>query len=81
MVEYLIGNQDFYKVIKSKNEVEIQAYNLHGTLNLSFEDKKPKAKLHYLIIPKRHIRSVNELEKEDAILGIFYLLYQISFII
>ena len=42
LVQYLIGNQDFYKVIKGKKKVEIQAYNLYGTLNLPFEKIKPK---------------------------------------
>lgn len=42
LVEYLVGNKDFYKVIKSKGHIEIQAFNLHGTLNLPFEDIKPK---------------------------------------
>ena len=44
LVEYLIGNKDFYKVIKGNNKVEIQSYNLHGTLNLPFRSIKPKAK-------------------------------------
>ena len=37
MVRYLIGNQDFYKVIrrKSKKVVEIQGFNLSGTLSCS----------------------------------------------
>ena len=48
LVEYLIGNQDFYKVIKGNKKVEIQAYNLHGTLNLPFENIKPKAKIQKL---------------------------------
>ena len=34
LVAYLVRNRDFYKVIKSKNSVEIHAYNLNGTLNL-----------------------------------------------
>ncbi|SFV61638.1 type II restriction endonuclease [hydrothermal vent metagenome] len=42
LVEYLIGNRDFYKVIKSKKNIEIQAYNLHGTLNLPFKNINPK---------------------------------------
>lgn len=42
LVEYLVGNKDFYKVIKGKNSVEIQAYNLHGTLNLPFNTIEPK---------------------------------------
>ena len=58
LVEYLIGNQDFYKVIKGKNKVEIQAYNLHGTLNLPFENIKPKAKIQRLKLPNRLIEVV-----------------------
>lgn len=42
LVEYLIGNKDFYKVIKGKKDIEIQAYNLHGTLNLAFKEINPK---------------------------------------
>ena len=55
LVQYLIGNQDFYKVIKGKRKVEIQAYNLHGTLNLPFEKIKPKAKIPKLKLPTRLI--------------------------
>ena len=36
LVAYLVGNKDFYKVIKSKKSVEIHAYNLNGTLSLPF---------------------------------------------
>jgi RNase H-fold protein (predicted Holliday junction resolvase) len=32
LIEYLVGNKDFYKVIKSNNEVEIQAYKIKSTL-------------------------------------------------
>jgi hypothetical protein len=42
LVEYLVGKKDFYKVIKGDNSVEIQAFNLHGTLNLPFRNIKPK---------------------------------------
>ena len=42
LVEYLVGAKDFYKVIKGNNQVEIQAYNLHGSLNLPFQDIQPK---------------------------------------
>ncbi|HPW88727.1 MAG TPA: HaeIII family restriction endonuclease, partial [Kaistella chaponensis] len=58
LVEYLIGKQDFYKVIKGKNKVEIQAYNLHGTLNLPFGSVKPKAKVSKLKLPTRLIEIV-----------------------
>jgi hypothetical protein len=60
LVEYLIGNKDFYKVIKGKNKVEIQAYNLHGTLNQSFESIKPKARIQKLKLPSRLIEIVYE---------------------
>ena len=42
LVGYLVGNKDFYKVIKGKNSVEIHAYNLNGTLNLPFDSILPK---------------------------------------
>lgn len=55
LVRYLIGHQDFYKVIKGRNEVEVQAYNLHGSLNLPFKDIKPIAKVERLKFPSRLI--------------------------
>ena len=51
LVEYLIGNKDFYKVIKSKKNLEIQAYNLHGTLNLPFNKIEPKFHTPQVILP------------------------------
>lgn len=42
LVAYLVGNKDFYKVIKLKNSVEIHAYNIKGTLNLPFKGIHPK---------------------------------------
>ena len=32
---------------------------------LAFEDINPMAPVHILVIPKKHIKSVNELEEED----------------
>lgn len=51
LVAYLVGNKDFYKVLKSKNTVEIQAYNLNGTLNLPFKNILPKYKTPKVPIP------------------------------
>jgi len=51
LVAYLVGNKDFYKVIKSKNSVEIQAYNINGTLNLPFKDISPKYKTPKVPLP------------------------------
>lgn len=51
LVGYLVGNKDFYKVIKSKNSVEIYAYNLCGTLNLPFKKILPKYKTPKVPLP------------------------------
>lgn len=51
LVSYLIGNKDFYKVIKSKNTVEIQAYNINWTLNLPFKNIEPKYQTPKIPLP------------------------------
>ena len=51
LVAYLVGNKDFYKVIKGKNSVEIHAYNLNGTLNLPFKNIQPKYKTPKVPLP------------------------------
>ena len=79
LVEYLIGNQDFYKVIKSQNKVEIQAYNLHGTLNLPFENIKPKAKIQRLKLPNRLIEVVFQENSKTTLLVTLNEGWQISF--
>ncbi|MEK7613999.1 MAG: HaeIII family restriction endonuclease [Patescibacteria group bacterium] len=53
LVTYLVGNRDFYKVIKSKNLVEIHAYNLNGTLNLPFKNILPKYKTPRVPLPTK----------------------------
>ena len=55
LIEYLVGNKDFYKVIKGNNSVEIQAYNLHGTLNLPFQDILPKFNTPRINLPNKII--------------------------
>lgn len=55
LVGYLIGQQDFYKVIKTKGMVTIQAFNLQGTLNLQSPYRKPSAKIPKLNLPDRII--------------------------
>lgn len=79
LVEYLIGNQDFYKVIKGKNTVEIQAYNLHGTLNQYFETIKPKAKIPKLKLPTRLIEIVYENNSKTTLIVSLNEGWQISF--
>jgi hypothetical protein len=79
LVEYLIGNRDFYKIIKSKNEVVIQAYNLHGTLNLPAEKIKPKFKIQKLKLPNRLIEIVYKDNSKTTLLVTLSEGWQISF--
>jgi len=65
LVSYLIGTKDFYKVIKSKNSVEIQAYNMNGTLNLPFKNIEPKYKTPRVPLPTKII-SVELKENNDT---------------
>jgi hypothetical protein len=51
LISYLVGNKDFYKVIKGDGVVEIQAYNLYGTLNLPFQHIQPKYKTPIVQLP------------------------------
>lgn len=53
LISYLVGNKDFYKVIKRKNLVEIHAYNLNGTLNLPFDKVEPKYKTPKVDLPTK----------------------------
>jgi hypothetical protein len=79
LIEYLIGNQDFYKVIKGNNKVEIQAYNLHGTLNLPFEGIKPKSKIQKLKLPNRLIEVIYQENSKTTLLVTLNEGWQISF--
>lgn len=55
MVEYLLGEFDFYKVISidSKRITQIQSYNLHGNLNKSARTINPKIKIPVVMLPTR----------------------------
>jgi len=79
LIEYLVGNKDFYKVIKGKNKVEIQAYNLHGTLSLPFENIKPKLKIQKLKLPNRLIEIVYQNNSQTTLLMSLNEGWQISF--
>ena len=49
LVRYLLGNRDFYKVIRRKSKVEILGFNLQGTLNKAAKGRNPNtvSKLKY----------------------------------
>lgn len=55
MVEYLLGQFDFYKVISidNKNVTQIQTYNLRGTLNRASNKVQPKIIVPVSSLPTR----------------------------
>ena len=55
MVEYLLGEFDFYKVISidSRRITQIQTYNLHGKLNQAGKTLKPKIAVPIACLPSR----------------------------
>lgn len=65
LISSIVGNKDFYKVIKGKNSLEIQAYNLQGTLNLPFKNIEPKYKTPRIPLPTK-ILSINLKEKNNT---------------
>jgi len=79
LVQYLVGSKDFYKVIKGHQKIEIQAYNLHGTLNQPAGQKKPKAKISRLKLPSRLIEIVYQEGSLTTLLVSLNEGWQISF--
>lgn len=57
MFEYLVGKQDFYKIISndSKKFTEIQTFNSYGTLNKSSENNQPNKLIPKLDLPTQII--------------------------
>lgn len=55
MVEYLLGEFDFYKVISidSKRITQIQSYNMHGQLNRASRTVKPQIQIPVASLPTR----------------------------
>jgi histidine triad (HIT) family protein len=55
----------FCKIVNGEAKAD---YVYQGEELVAFRDINPSAPVHILIIPKKHIRSVNDLEKEDGAL-------------
>ena len=55
MVEYLLGEYDFYKVISIDNEklTQINSFNLHGTLNKNGKLRKASSTIPQVLLPTR----------------------------
>ena len=52
----------FCKIVNDKIPSEIVFKNEHV---LAFRDMNPQAPTHILVIPRKHISTINELETED----------------
>ena len=79
LVSYLVGKNDFYKLIKSKKKLEIQAFNMHGTLNQPYKRIKPKASVSKLKLPNRLIELSFKKDHGNTLLAYFDEGWQISF--
>lgn len=79
LLNYLIGNKDFYKVIKRAGKIEIYGFNLHGTLNKPSEKVKPKFKVNRLKLPSRIIELAFKPNSSDTLILTCDEGWQISF--
>jgi len=77
LLEYLIGTNDFYKIMKYKEIVTIQGYNLHSTLNMPSGNKKSLIRISRLQFPTKII-SVNR-DGNNKTIVVFDKGWQISF--
>lgn len=55
LVEYLLGEYDFYKVISIENQklTQLQAFNLHSSLSKQTKTKRSKIKIPKTLLPDR----------------------------
>lgn len=67
----------FCSIISKKIPAKIIAENDRVIV---IEDNAPKAPVHYLIIPKKHIAAISTLQQDDASIGsdIFLMAQQLS---
>jgi histidine triad (HIT) family protein len=55
----------FCKIAAGSIKVAIIAENEHAVV---FSDRSPRAKTHYLIVPRKHILNINYLTEEDDVI-------------
>lgn len=77
LVKFLIGKNDFYKVIKQKGHVEIQAFNFNGTLGQSIN--KSNIKKTGIKLPTKIHNIDFEENSQSTLVVIFNEGWQISF--
>lgn len=53
----------FCEIIQGKKPAD---FVYQGDSVVAFKDKKPHAPVHILLVPRKHIRSINDLEQTDG---------------
>lgn len=69
MVEYLMGEHDFYKVIKENGDVSIQSFNMHGALGWG----------RHIRLPTRLIEAREKDNSDNTMIFTFNEGWQLSF--
>ena len=69
MVEYLMGEHDFYKVIKENGDVSVQSFNMHGTLGWG----------RHIRLPNRLIQATEKHGSENTMIFYFDEGWSLSF--
>jgi len=78
-VHYLIGYNDFYKIIKGKKKIEIHGFNINGTLNKNLGKIKTKDKVDLIKLPTRLIEIDFKPNSNTTLIATFNEGWQISF--
>ncbi|MCO5239530.1 MAG: HaeIII family restriction endonuclease [Chitinophagaceae bacterium] len=79
LLSYLIGNKDFYKVIKRSGKTEVYGFNLYGVLNKSADKIRPTFKVTKLKLPTRIIELSFKPNSTDTVILTCDEGWQISF--
>jgi len=78
-VHYLIGFNDFYKIVKGKTIVEVHGFNINGTLNKPHKEIKAKHKISKIKLPERLIDLSFKPKHLNTLIATFDDGWQISF--
>lgn len=79
LVGYLIGNNDFYKVIKRPRAVEMLGFNINGTLNKNAGSVRPAIRVPQLRLPQTIVQLDYKTGSRDTLELICDQGWQISF--
>ncbi|RHZ88604.1 hypothetical protein Glove_22g215 [Diversispora epigaea] len=67
----MASNCIFCKIASGNNPSTTLLYSDESVV--AFDDISPAAEHHFLVIPKKHIKNINEFKKDDVELGIVIL--------